>query len=699
MTYAEWNEALAERFFPAGSANAPTYLAVSEDVLSNIGAPTAAEDLSRVVRERYLTPGGSLSGKRIREDLRWRPGGSPIPPYLGLLGLCVLAASQMASDAEAGIRSSNYYFHVNRLLGLDAISGAPSGFEELGSLWKDLDRWLRESGGDRGESTVSTHRTQVYIGYPMSQAIFPVRDRRRLPDFFVSAGLEPGQKVSSAELLTHLRRWAGPGSGLRELTMRRIADPDWEEMVSGIVLAEFSSWDGALRDASGRRRAEIALNVFVSAGGRRCEVYYVPKQPEGFPDEVTAGDLHLVSAGGGWYQPLPEHLVPDALARGVSLVSADGARSFSFEPRTIIPLHQSFNAGLGGWISVRRIHLHDPLRIVVHHERLAVIQEYLDRAGRDGTPRSAEGLPPGWLLLVDALVTSALAGPARGDPDLERILPRLATTMSFDGGLALESDCYLRGEEPVIHLGLEEPGVFYLDGESQELAAGGLSLPLSEIKPGLGHHRIGLGEMARRFVVSGGDAGPVPEGAGSLSFVMERHGSKVQPRALDPLPVQGAPSRGNVWVTGASIRGSEVDDPLGFALPLLLRRGHETVLVGHRPGELMESEEPPRPSWLDRIGPHAGSQFYEATCPFPAAFALYGSGVDCRVEALETPEGWDSLAPSANPKTTSGNLEADLAWARAIFGASNASVIPRSAAGHWNSLVELAFDILVASGG
>ena len=36
--------------------------------------------------------------------------------------------------------------------------------------------------------------------------------------------------------------------------------------------------------------------------------------------------------------------------------------------------------------------------------------------------------------------------------------------MSFDGGLALEPSCYLRGEEPVVHLGLEEPDVLVLDG-------------------------------------------------------------------------------------------------------------------------------------------------------------------------------------------------------------------------------------------
>ncbi|MGE3232610.1 MAG: hypothetical protein AB7O78_02635 [Thermoleophilia bacterium] len=692
LTYAEWNQALADRFFPPGLAGAPVYLAVSEDVLRDTAGANAVDEFTHVVRERYLSAYDGLLGRRLREDLRWRHGPGPVPPYLGLLGLCVLAASEMATDAGRGIWSSNYYARLNPLLGLKADGGAPHGFDELSGLWRDLDAWLAECGGDRGGSTVSTHPTLVHVGYPMSQAIFPVRDRRRLPDFFVSAGLEPGQEVSAGELLRHLRRWAHPGCGLRELTIDRIADPGWEEMVSAVVLAEFRNWDGALRDPSGRRRAEVTLNVFVSAGGSRCEVYYVPKQPEGFPDEVVAGGLPLVSDGGGWYQALPEHLVPGAFESGIVLVSDDGLRSFSFEPRPIIPLHQSFNAGLGGWLSVRRIHLHEPLRVVLREERLPALQAYLRRGGEAGHARPAAGLPRGWLLLSDAVVTSALAGPAGGDPDLERILPRLSTSMSFDGGLALEPRCYLRGEEPIVHLGLEEPANLLLDGESQSLAAGGISLPLSDLGLLAGHHSLRLGETSRSFLVSVGDAGPAPAGAGHLSFILERHGPKARLKALDALAVGEAPGPGQIWVSGASVRGNAADAPLDMSRTLLLRRDHEIVVVGYGPGELMESAETPRPRWLDRIGPGAGAQFYEASCPFPAAFALYHSGTEWRAEALDVRE-----SNGSDPRPTElrgAHGEAELRWAQLLSGAAGAVVLPRSATDRWERLVEAASALL-----
>ncbi len=314
------------------------------------------------------------------------------------------------------------------------------------------------------------------------------------------------QEVARRELLSHLRRWARPGGRTPRADDQPGRRPGLGgQLISGLVLAEFVGWDGALRDASGRRRAEIALNVFVSGGGRRCEIYYVPKQPEGFPDVDRR--WHPAGPGGdGWYRPLPRIAcpMPSKMEYPWSLTTAVAPSRSSPADH---PLHQSFNAGLGGWLSVRRIRFTSPSGLPSTAIAWPACRTSLRRAGSAGSVRAAEGLPSDWLLLVDAIVTSGSRRPGQRGPGTGADSPRMATTMAFDGGLALERDCYLSGEEPVVHLGLEEPGFFQLDGDTQALAAGGLSLPLSDMRLGPGRHWISLGATSRGFMVSLGEAG------------------------------------------------------------------------------------------------------------------------------------------------------------------------------------------------
>ena len=176
-------------------------------------------------------------------------------------------------------------------------------------LWEDLNDWLeRDHGGELGRSTVSTHAFFRHIGWPLSQCLLRAADRHRLPDFFRSAGLEPGSEIAEQQLWVLLRNWSGAGSGLTEQGRRTIerASDHVAEQITAIAQRELAAWDGELRDRQGRRRGDIVVLLEKLAGGRRVELRLGARRPDGFPEgtfRLPYGNaLELrASAATGWY--------------------------------------------------------------------------------------------------------------------------------------------------------------------------------------------------------------------------------------------------------------------------------------------------------------------------------------------------------------------------------------------------------------
>ena len=142
----------------------------------------------------------------------WRNGGAADePPYVAVLALCVLAGSRMAADPSAGIAAHAYYPHLNRLLGRDDRAGQPGWFVSSGRLWERPQLLAGERPrGSYGLACASTHPHFRYIGWPLSQCLLRAADRHRLPDFFRSAGLEPGTEIETRQLWTLFADWRTP---------------------------------------------------------------------------------------------------------------------------------------------------------------------------------------------------------------------------------------------------------------------------------------------------------------------------------------------------------------------------------------------------------------------------------------------------------------------------------------------------------
>ena len=130
-TYEDWSKAVSEFFFRTRHGQRPVYLQVDRDTISEIGASIGVTQEQAEV-EFVRTVRGRLCGSSydtnpfknfIRLTKKWEISTLPndssaAPPFMGLLGLCVLAASQMSMDPDKGVSSSNYYVRLNGLLGL-----------------------------------------------------------------------------------------------------------------------------------------------------------------------------------------------------------------------------------------------------------------------------------------------------------------------------------------------------------------------------------------------------------------------------------------------------------------------------------------------------------------------------------------------------------------------------------------------------
>jgi hypothetical protein len=514
----------------------------------------------------------------------------------------------------------------------------------------------------------------------MSQALLRASDRRRLPDFYRSAGLEPGSEVSAERVFSLLRAWAAlPSCGLTPRARSTIAsaeDIDRHE-IAETVLRELRAWDGDLRDARGRRRAPIHLLVIPRRRG--TIVRLIARQPDGFPDgswaaEGAARELTLAPhpTADGWFAPLDTAVSAAILENGYRLTQGDLA--LSFEPADAVPCRQAA-AEIGGYISQPQATMFDPHLAMVRRALTPRLKEYVGRYG--DVPLEIRPSPPGFP------AAWALTGEFRfvGRPDsapaeFGRLAPRLVATTSFSGGLPLSPGVYLSGGEPDVNIATEEgsPLVPELDGVAHPLAGGALTLRLSEMKLAPGEHEL-RADVTRRFSTRTTLGDREPPAAGSLGFKLSRH-RDYRPQSTLAQPLEGEPPAGWIHISGAVATADSGDLPLPDRRPVLARSGAlRYALLGAR-GEVARPSAHTAPAWLRPLGLADAFQFVDIKPEFEPVWLLRESP---RLAREVVP-----LHPDPPPPSLSG--APPLEWAEAVAQWKDASV-PEPARGRWAGYV------------
>jgi hypothetical protein len=596
-SYEAWNRAIADSFFNSSAAHRPIYLQLDSETLCDIGArmgivPESAESLFvRAVRERLQTEYADTFAIFRRRTTTWqaldlKPNPQSPPPFIGLLGLCVLAASHMTNDDVRRVSSANYYVWLNELLGLSR-EGAPPGFADVGRFWEILNDWLDTNRGTLGLPSAQTHSFFIHVGYPISQCLLRQTDRERLPDFFHWAGFDAGEEVELEGLQSLLQDWAQKTTCTltrRGCELFSSGSSYLLQSVAQVVAAELRAWTGVTTDTSGTRHSEIALIVQLGQSGRRVECELYPHAPPDFPEgkyRVDRTDVELKRLNSTeWFTPLTGDWVMTALTNGLTM--RQGKYTLAFNPAPVMALSE--HDLLKGWVSCSRVRFDQIYLVLCRAEYADAVQAYLLRHARHGWQRVAirQGVPPNWVCFRNIVIESAIDSIADA---LECLRPTVRFGIHLVGGLRIEQGVWLVGGEPDLEVTMpdRQSTAVWLDGNEIGAAAEGHNIiALNNLGLTAGEHEIRVGNRRRQIRLrASGDQRLQPSDE-YLGYALHFEGSKLRPISFGPSRInQSELEKGHIAIVGAQTIGS--------INKLALTYGYKRyILLGRRPGEVAE---------------------------------------------------------------------------------------------------------------
>jgi hypothetical protein len=427
MTYIEWNERIARRFFNEQNAGKKVFLCVEDALLEQLGGPTGKADFIAAVKsgpETARRPGLSVCTQARRTWEEWRNRSQEFPAYLAYLGLFVLAASQ------EGERETGYYKRLHRLLGEESTNRPPPCFYEMWPLWDDLEDWANdEQNGKLGIVSCDFAGAWPHVGLPRAQIVLTERERAKLTELFAAAELDSSAPPASEEM-AHLARRHGHGR-LEARTMRRLAregevDEEMRSLTIEALLDELRSWDGVVENDEGSSAGFHALRLNLRIKDRISGIAdsrFVVRDSPNFPDV----DMRVTVVGdAGGYQ------IGGLNATWLILRGADGTNMdatdvswtqglrlcfeeivFRLPPRRVRVLRNGEFDHVEGLIEVNRLDPHREFYVVVTGESVGAIETWGKRAGKNWKEivlRS--GLPSGVRLFRADSADPAIVAPA-----------------------------------------------------------------------------------------------------------------------------------------------------------------------------------------------------------------------------------------------------------------------------------------------
>jgi len=601
VTYNDWSSALRERYFVPENAGLPVTFFVDDDTIAEISGEASHEEAVRNFSKRVhgqLIHAADENPFQLIETRAadWERGGwQGDPPSLALLAACVLAATRMARTGR--ISTNNYYVPFWGVIGLPRSAARMRGYSDsIPWLWQQLAKWLDgvQQGG-LGKSTITPHPTWTVIGYSLSQALFRRSDRDKLFRFFQWFGLKPGSAFDARELLAYYRLWT-VNSNLSAGAKRMAEDPGFEPQLLNLLDDLAKSWDGGTIDELGRREAQIhvALDFSEQALGT---LWLLAERPGRTPEEVEVRDgggdpIRLRSQHAGWFDQDLITLKTGSLDRGLAL-TGEGL-SLKLTPSPVYVLAEDDSVGF--YTSQSKTESRREYFVLAKADLENRLDAYLTRHAAAGwQAHRPSNLPTGWL----ARRRVSIAAPPMQEvpPELAILIPAPQQRPSLWGGLPLPSgrSVYLLGGEPEL---LVPPGIVDLipevtvDGQVVAVPQSGLDLELRSLGLSAGLHEVIAGPTSLRFSTIASIERVVAECCGSVTAPV---GSG------RPYPRPIGPDLG-IRVSGAVLSGDPSLLPPTVHPPFILPRGRQRyLLLGSRPGQIIELAEPKPPSWLRRI--------------------------------------------------------------------------------------------------
>lgn len=608
--YERWQNRLANEFF-RDRANQPVVLFVDRGVLQELAEPgeDGARALAAAVRELVdIRLGRRMFVLAERAHSVWRRGMRDCPPpTLPVLALSVLAASEMSRDGA--VAGTNYYIPLARaflpdgseeeISALRDVLRGGGAFTSVSEMWGQLDRWMTETGGDYGISTIRDHPELTRIGYPLSQTLVRKSDRAALTRFFDRLNLSQERLPSPPSLMSMLKVWTSTRSqGLSERFLLSLSEPSLNTYMQAMVHQLAEAWDGKIITAEGLRRLDLRLVVDLDRSTAWWVIPAVRDIVEDSLSGVSGGVEFTALLGADPYSSMFTVVgLPSVTAEAVSSgFSVRGRVSVAeFQPSRLIVLADSADAG--GWISVDALQPYEEHALIVAAESVSVVERALQDAADSGWQRVdrsiSEQLLPGYAIFYrvtfsnqDALEKAMAALPVSVASNLRvgaNVRPRLVNGLPVLREIG--TNIYFPGGEPDLALPVgAEPRKtdVTLDGMTESLLASIFPFPISRFGPWTeGPHRVEADGDELTFVVAPGAADDrTPSSVGTLGWV----GGVLRNSTADEASICGA------ICSGASTER-----------PPLARRGAAQSILILPSGKMTELVEPPLPNCFDGV--------------------------------------------------------------------------------------------------
>jgi hypothetical protein len=477
--YLSWNDALAGHYFRPEAAGQPIWLYVTDDVIGELGSQRSSTGVPDFVSAVKIGPpwctANGLCQRALQAFEGWRNRGLDYPPYIGYLGLFVLAAG-----LEGDFARHAYYPRLRVLLG-EVGDGALPSFARMLELWDDLERWsTQDKRGSLGLFEARIVGGHIHVGLPIAQTILSEDERQALPKMFADAGFDPTSPPPDDALARMLR--AQIVGVLRPRTrelVRTRRDPESYAVLIDTVGDELARWDGSYQDEAedgrpgrDRKLAGVRLCVeFDRVSGRlgssmRCRL------PGDFPDH----ELSLTSPGlpsmtcydsglPGWSSALEiadTHDAVDAASidwrQGVAFKEETLGWRLSLPSRRVRILTSGQADGLPGLVEVQQVPRAQAIYLLYQESDWIRLMDWTQHECREFQILPVRnGIRDGWQLgscsevTGDSLVRSAfpelalservrigLVGGVRS-PGGSGYFPFAPPTLSLEGGTGTES--------------------------------------------------------------------------------------------------------------------------------------------------------------------------------------------------------------------------------------------------------------------
>lgn len=576
MNSEQWNAAIFDWYFGSHVANRPVYLSVDDAALRLIASNRSWDSVDPVAELRaalriYLEQDRPF-GYWDRLAQRWEhDGGMAPPPFVHLLALTVLPASERRNDDSAG----GYYGPLFSILGIADTAARREDYRwNVPSLWRRLGKWLDSRGGSFGLPTAreGSHAT-AYLGWSTSQAIIRSADRAAFIDFFEQAGYRPGEHVSGELLLARFERWSSQ-SRISERARRALTDPVLRSAFAEILRHDLATWTGEARDDDFRP----VLRVLPRLNARRQSVTAVLVCGEAFGGLTVGGSVVADPGDHSVFLQIPITLQPKVWRQNFEV---DGTR-LQLRHAPVLAFEEDMR--MGGYTAVDRMTDGRTAWLAIADSENEVV-DYL-RARRHRLERW-DSLP-NWQIVRDVRIEPEARRSAPGA--LQSVLPALGVRATLRGGLALGNRRYMPGGAPDLVVP-ESPLPVGVHLDDQHIASSreshDLVLRLASVAASVGRHSIEVGDQSIHFEIE-------DHTAANPSFDPLCHVVLPNPPTLLNLCAENLTLPDEQTISGATIRFRTEHEPVTSLRPAV----EGWVLFGPN-GE--STSLPAHPAWLDAI--------------------------------------------------------------------------------------------------